>query len=376
MIRAIIVDNEKPAIQILKLFLEKKKNIDVIGSFLNAPEALNNLSVLDPDVVFLDIDMPEMNGLEMAEIILNNDFNIEAIFVTAYSQYALDAFRVNAIDYLLKPILYEDIEQTVKRLLKRIKSRIEPTTYPKVTKTKIYFFGRLLVYGYSDDVPVKWRTSKAEELFAFLYHKKDNGVPKSDICDALWPDIPEDKVDVYLHTSVYKMKKDLHSFHIPIDVKFSNGCYFMHLPETYCDVDEFDSIVESDIVIDKTNLNKYVHAIDLYKNHYLETNGYLWSLPQRESYSLKYHTIIKALVNYYVKEKNTIAIENIIKPLLEKLPLDEYAHETLLKVYYVKKDHASFITHYNTMIDLYQNELGIKPKQSIEALYKSIIKNI
>ncbi|BCN31964.1 response regulator [Anaeromicropila herbilytica] len=373
MIKAIIVDNEKPAIQILKLFLEKTNQIEVIGCYLNAPKALETLITLVPDVIFLDIDMPQMNGLEMAEIIQNQNINTEIVFVTAYNQYALDAFRVNAIDYLLKPLSMDDIEKTVKRLNKRI---ITTPSLPKVNKTaKIHCFGRLLVYGSPEDTPIKWRTSKAEELFAFLYQNRGNSVPKTAICSALWSDIPEDKVDVYLHTSIYKMKKDLQSYHIPVEIKFSNGCYYMTLPNTYSDIEEFDSIIDSDLPLDSSTLEKYERAIILYKNNYLDSHEYLWSLPTRELYYQKYRNLIKLLVNYYVKEKNTIAIEKIIKPLLENFPLDEYAHETLLKVYYVKKDRIAFVTHYNHMLRLYKNKLGITPKPSIEALYNSITKN-
>jgi two-component SAPR family response regulator len=100
------------------MFLEKTGEIYIIASFQSATKVLNEIKKLKPDVVFLDIEMPEMTGIELASNIVLINCDIEIVFVTAYNQYALEAFKVNAVDYLLKPILQKDINKTVKRLMK------------------------------------------------------------------------------------------------------------------------------------------------------------------------------------------------------------------------------------------------------------------
>ena len=118
MLNTIIVDDERPALEVLRLLLEKTGQIRVVGSFMSAAHALSEVQNLKPDVAFLDIEMPEMSGLELAEKMIEAGNDIEIVFVTAYEKYALEAFRVNAIDYILKPLSLDDISQTITRLKK------------------------------------------------------------------------------------------------------------------------------------------------------------------------------------------------------------------------------------------------------------------
>lgn len=120
MIRALVVDDEAPArgelIYILKLF----KEIQVIGEGSHGQEALILNQKLNPDLIFLDIDMPGLNGIEVAEELLKSPHRPIVVFVTAYEKYAIKAFEVNAMDYLLKPISEKRLEKGIKRILENI----------------------------------------------------------------------------------------------------------------------------------------------------------------------------------------------------------------------------------------------------------------
>ncbi len=103
-LKTLIVDDEYPARQELRFMLQGFKDIEIVGEATNAREALNLISALDYAVLFLDINMPGMNGLELSRIIQKRTATPPLIiFVTAYEKYALEAFEVNAVDYLLKP---------------------------------------------------------------------------------------------------------------------------------------------------------------------------------------------------------------------------------------------------------------------------------
>lgn len=371
MLKAIIVDNEEPAINVLKILLEKTGQVNVLESCLSGADALSCLQFLNPDVAFLDIEMPEMNGLELAKKILSINCNTEIIFVTAYHQYALEAFRVNALDYLLKPLLTEDVEKTVARLMKR-RGLSEASPHPPL-QGRIYCFGKFSVYGTVSEQPVKWRTLKAEELFAYLVQNLEKEVPKWKICETLWPECDIDKIDIYLHTTIYKMKKVLTSANIKFDIKFINGCYWMSLPQIYIDTLEFDSMVDLDPRIMEDTVKKYEKAFFLYKNDYLEDNDYIWSLSKRETYAKKYCQLATSLVSYYMKRNDYTAAERILQSVLEKSSLDESVHEMLLKLYFMKKDRAAFVSHYHAMKELFKAELGIEPSNSIQALYHSLL---
>jgi len=111
--KAIIVDDERLARQELKTMLAEHKDIEVIAECANATEAKEKINQLKPDVVFLDIQMPGKNGLELAQELHPLP---ELIFITAHDEYALRAFEVNALDYLLKPVQPERLAETLKKL--------------------------------------------------------------------------------------------------------------------------------------------------------------------------------------------------------------------------------------------------------------------
>lgn len=114
--RAIIVDDERLARQELKSLLAEYKDIEVIAECTNAAEAKEKIALLKPDVVFLDIQMPGKNGLELAQELSPVP---ELVFITAHDEFALRAFEVNALDYLLKPIQPERLAEAIKKLLSK-----------------------------------------------------------------------------------------------------------------------------------------------------------------------------------------------------------------------------------------------------------------
>ncbi|MGY5450314.1 two-component system response regulator BtsR [Agarivorans sp. MS3-6] len=123
--RAIIVDDEPLAREELLEILEQFSSIEVVAQFGNAIECLKHLKSLQADVLFLDIEMPQISGLELANM-LDTDSAPAIVFVTAYDQFALDAFEQNAVDYLLKPIDEKRLAKSIVRLQERFPNT--PTT--------------------------------------------------------------------------------------------------------------------------------------------------------------------------------------------------------------------------------------------------------
>lgn len=124
--KALIIDDERLARQELKKLLEKYPEIEIIGECSNAVEALEKIPFLNPELIFLDIQMPEMSGFQLLEKL---DKVPKVIFVTAYDEYALKAFEYNALDYLLKPIQSERLEETIKKILNEKTVSNEKTSY-------------------------------------------------------------------------------------------------------------------------------------------------------------------------------------------------------------------------------------------------------
>lgn len=115
-LKALIIDDEYPSRQELRYILEKYNNIEVIGEAAGATEALKLIQALDYDLLFIDINLPGINGLDLAAKLQEMPKKPHFIFITAYEDYALRAFDVGAQDYILKPINRTRLKQTIDRI--------------------------------------------------------------------------------------------------------------------------------------------------------------------------------------------------------------------------------------------------------------------
>jgi len=118
-IRAIIVEDEELARELIKSYLKDQPSVEIIGEFADGYSGAIAINERKPDLVFLDIQMPKLNGFELLELI---DFTPQIIFSTAYDQYAIKAFELNAVDYLLKPYSKERFLNALEKAIQRIKS--------------------------------------------------------------------------------------------------------------------------------------------------------------------------------------------------------------------------------------------------------------
>jgi two-component system, LytTR family, response regulator len=125
-VRALIVDDEAPARSELRYLLAEHAELEVVGEAASAAEAIELAAATEHDVVFLDVEMPGASGLEAAPQVRERHDPPAIVFVTAHAEYAVDAFAVEAFDYLLKPVDPERLARVVERLLERTRENATP----------------------------------------------------------------------------------------------------------------------------------------------------------------------------------------------------------------------------------------------------------
>ncbi|MEO6229902.1 MAG: LytTR family DNA-binding domain-containing protein [Ferruginibacter sp.] len=119
MIRTIIIEDEPVSREMLTLMLQRYNNdIEIVDTCSNPTDGIESIAAHQPDLVFLDIQMPKMNGFDMLKKI--PVINFEIIFTTAFDQYAINAIRISALDYLLKPVDDEDLQAAIKKCKDRL----------------------------------------------------------------------------------------------------------------------------------------------------------------------------------------------------------------------------------------------------------------
>ena len=122
-IKVLIIDDEELARELVKNYIKDIYDLKLIGECSNGFEGIKAIQELKPDLIFLDIQMPKLNGFEMLELLEETP---EVIFITAHNQYAINAFEMNAIDYLLKPYSSERLLSAVHKAINKIKSEGSP----------------------------------------------------------------------------------------------------------------------------------------------------------------------------------------------------------------------------------------------------------
>lgn len=218
----IAVDDEKISLEGIVSILKKTiPNAEVYG-FRYPQEAIEFIKESNKcDVAFLDIEMYQLNGIKLAELLKSVNPNINIIFTTGYSDYLKDAFKIHASGYLMKPITSE-----------MIISELNELRYPLLDNNKVLkvqCFGNFEVFA--DNKPVKFSRSKTKELFACLVDKCGNPVNTEQLCDILWEDTPNNSNTKKLfRTLVSDLRCTLKSINAE-DVFISSRNNFAILPE-------------------------------------------------------------------------------------------------------------------------------------------------
>lgn len=181
--RIIFVDDEPLILEELEYLCKDKEDLHICGSFTNPEDALNYIQKNRVDFAFLDISMPKMTGLELLEKMRGIQKNMQAAFVTAYDQYALEAFQKDACDYLLKPFGSEQIDHALDKA-----RRMLGIEKGKEGGVEFRTFGRFDLF--LNGSPVNFTSKKAKELLALLVARKGGTVEMESGIEALWENEP------------------------------------------------------------------------------------------------------------------------------------------------------------------------------------------
>lgn len=145
MVNCVIVEDEYPAREELKYFLAKHKEINLENEFENPIDALKYLQDNRVDCIFLDINMPELDGVNLAKILSKLDSKVKIVFITAYREYAVEAFEIKAFDYLLKPYSEARINEVLENLIAAKEESDEAKELNKINKVTVFSGEKMIV---------------------------------------------------------------------------------------------------------------------------------------------------------------------------------------------------------------------------------------
>lgn len=285
MLRAIIVDDEPAILDEMKDLLSAEEGISVIGAYTEPLRALEEARLIKPQCAFLDIELMGMSGIELAERLFSIDPDMDIVFVTAYNNYGAQAFEVNAVDYLLKPVRAERLRRTLEKLQKK---RENICTCNNSLCT-IRSFGGFAVYV--GERAVKWSRAKTKELFAILLHRKGKSITKYKLCELLWPEQTQEHALAYLQTSIWAIRKSFRNLGFQgISIEYHDNRYLMKLDGFDWDVIDFEKHYQ--VYKKSRSAEELEAALRLYTGEYLEEEGWLWAYADRERCRSMYRELI------------------------------------------------------------------------------------
>lgn len=269
MLRVVLIDDERLALIQLESTLRALGSTIVTATYTNPQLAMSEAAGWEADIIFLDIDMPGLNGMEAAKQLEESCPGSAIVFVSAHNSFALEAFEVSAQDYLLKPVSRERLSRTLQRIRSR---KINQLHTDKPDSLLIRCFNAIQFER--GGVPIRdfrWRTSKAQELFAFLLYHHDRIVVKDKLVELLWPEASFKRASTHLYTAIYQIRQSLKRADIGLVI--SNASvgegYMLESGDAQIDAVLWEEGVVSLDPVDDYNAAEHEELLKLYTGDYL-----------------------------------------------------------------------------------------------------------
>ncbi len=217
-----VVEDEKPILELNTRLLEGSGKFQVKGAFQSPLEALEEIPKHHLDAVLLDIEMPKLTGMELAQKLVKEGIDVPIIFSTAHAQYAVEAFRIQALDYILKPMSPNIVRQLDERLERYYGVHSRKLVHNQL---KVQLFGEALVKK-SDQI-IKWPTRVTEELFYYFLLHEGKVCSKWRIIDDIWSNLDEKRALANLYNTIYRMRQLFVELDLPIIIERVNDGYIL-----------------------------------------------------------------------------------------------------------------------------------------------------
>ncbi|MEA3642403.1 MAG: response regulator [Lamprobacter sp.] len=356
---AVLIDDEQPALDELQALLRAHAaDLQVVGCYRYPEDLLAQTARLRPDVAFVDVAMPGMDGLTLARQLQQQLPKIAIVFVTAHAGYAVKAFDCAAEDYLLKPLQPRRLATTVERL----RARVDQS--PRQSHIRITTFGGLQVQ--TPNGPLTWHSSKTRELFAWLLHHHGTPINREQLLDALHPDAAFSRAESRFYNDSYHIRKSLESADVGECIRLTKLGLELSA-DVFWDKAHFGHLV-SLAARQQDPLPSLEQAIDLYQGDYLADAQWLWADPFRERLRLQYQAALLSAATEHQRRGQSQQAEILLLTAREQDPFNEQAVIHLVELYLQDNRRPHALSLYHGYAQLLADELQAEPGSKLRAL--------
>ncbi|REK71180.1 response regulator [Paenibacillus paeoniae] len=371
--RVILIDDERLALDYMVYQLADLPEIEIIGKHIDPLKGKEQIFQSDVDIVFLDIHLPEISGLELAGQILEKKPYLSIVFVTAYDDYAVKAFELDALDYIVKPVMKSRLLKTINRLKERRESVGDERRQASSIRIKLFRQAEIGTGSLPYEL-MHWRTAKAQELFLYLLLHRRELVRKATLIDLLWPDLEDsEKVYAQLYTTVYHVRKGLSRLGRHFELMNAADGYRLNVVDAQFDVEEWENAISLDRPLTAETIDRYAAAMELYGGDFLQEYDYWWAEAERERLRQLWLRASLRIAECYEGFGQT---DQAILRYLEiglRQPVAEEAHFGLMKLYASQRNLAAVHRQYRVLEQTLQMQMHELPSPYITEWYTQLL---
>lgn len=370
MYSTIIIDDEISSLNETCRLAENTGFLSVIGKYQSPLKALEAVETLSPLVAFVDIDLPEMDGITLAERILEIDPDILVVFITGHNEYAVEAFELNALDYLLKPIRIKRFNAMTEKIKQKLDKKVENIS----SKLTVNVFGKLEVK--IGDELILWKRSKAEEVFAYLMVNHGCFVRKEEIVDKIWPEYDFATGLSILKTSICRIRSVLAGLKNEVKVLYSGGRYCLTLDIKNTESD-YLQLCQALADYRENNVSTYEaveKACDIYNRGFLSQQGYIWSIEKDEELRKQLLSIMGEIAQQYCNQNSIAKYLKALKCVAELAPYYEQTNNAYMKKLEQLGEYQQIVMHYTWLEKILKEQYDSEPSKRIIDSFGKYIK--
>lgn len=360
MLRAVLVDDERPALDELSYLLQEN-SVEVIGRFQNTEGLIDFVVREKPDIVFLDIELRGINGIDFG-VELQNRVDLAIIFVTAYSGYALDAFRAYPLDYIVKPVDEEHLARTLRH--------IRETSEHRASTRDLYVrcFGKFEITCSGDKVRLP--TKKTRELLAYLLCNEGTLIYRDDLMHLVFGSGDSGKDGNNLRVSVFRIKNAFHEAGIRKDQILIREDLSVGIADGICDFVDFQRFSNGNLIINAYNITQAEKAADLVGGELLTDIDALWVTEKREWVIIQAEKLLMNMSIFYHTDGLPEKAEAALLRLLSLNSVSEQGFRCLLDLYMRTGNTLKYTYYYERYREMWEKEFGERPPKGYTDYYK------
>ncbi|MFC4597440.1 BTAD domain-containing putative transcriptional regulator [Cohnella hongkongensis] len=364
MLRIMVVDDEELAAMRLMRILSERDEPSEAVLFLSSLEASEYARKHPIDVAFLDISMPDVNGMQLSKLLTDAQEAMKIVFVTGYDAYAVRAFELNALDYIMKPVTAERLEVT----LKRVKAKKRTSEAVKPLLEVLLFNGMNVSFSVDGGAreTVKLRSPKTEELFAFLLCKRV--AYREEIIDTLWNGLAPDKAWKNLNSTLYYVRKAINGSEHRCEIAVTGNEIRINTDELYCDLYEFERMLQEIRRDPEQSMPLLKRAEALYAGPLLRGKAYEWAGDYARSLERQYIDLLELLARHNRQRGQFFQALSEYGEILKLDAIREDVHGEIIRIYLELGRKNDALRQYRQLEAMLRAELGMEPDAKIREL--------